>query len=337
VFKLISVLTPAAVLLVACSGAAGEAAVVNGESITVDEVEAMRVREGEEIPPDQFAADLTAAIVEVIALQAAAEEFEVTPDDAAAEARLDELEGEIEAQGQTLEEVLTAQSIPEERAIEIARLQVLRQQVLERLQEDEEVAEADIVAAYRMRELGAIEVCAHHLLVETEEEANQAIERIEDGEDFEEVAADVSTDPGAAENSGDLGCQPASSYVLPFAEAAATAEIGELTDPVQTDFGYHVIRVDERSDLAEVPPLEDVRGDIETQIRTEREGPLFEEWLQRVVQAAEVEVDEEYGTWSADPAPQVTPPAGEEGETPVTSSTVGGPTGTTVAPTTSTP
>jgi foldase protein PrsA len=336
VFKLISVLSTAAILLVACSGT-GEAAVVNGEPITVDEVEAMRVHEGDEVPPEEFAADLTTAIVEVIALQAAEEEFDVTPADAAAEAKLDEIEADIEASGQTLEEVLTAQSIPEERAIEIARLQVLRDQVLEQLQEGEEVAEADILAAYRMRELGAIEVCAHHLVVATEEEADEAIQRIEDGEDFEEVAADVSTDPGAAENSGDLGCQPANSYVLPFAEAAATAEIGELTEPVQTDFGYHVIRVDERNDLAEVPPVEDVRDEIVTEIQAQRGGSLFEEWLQRVVQAAEVEVGEEYGTWSADPAPLVTPPAGEEGETPVTGSTVAEPTGTTVAPTTTTP
>ena len=106
---------------------------------------------------------------------------------------------------------------------------------------------------------------------------------------------------------GELGRprgQPASSYVLPFAEAAAAAEIGELTEPVQTDFGYHVIRVDERSDLAEVPPLEDVRGEIETEIRTQRRGPPLRGVAQRVVQAAEVEVDEEYGTWSADPAPR---------------------------------
>ena len=336
-FKLISVLTAAALLLVACNGAAGEAASVNGEPITVGEVEAMSLHEGDDVPPDQFAADLTTAIVEIIALQAAAEEFDVTPADAEAEAKLDEIEGEIEASGQTLEEVLTAQSIPEERAIEIARLQVLRDQVIEQLQEGEEVPEADIVAAYRLRELGAVEVCAHHILVETEEEANEAIQRIEDGEDFEEVAADVSTDPGVAENSGDLGCQPANSYVLPFAEATVNAEVGELTEPVQTDFGYHVIRVDERNELSEVPPLDDVRGDIVTQIQAQREGALFEEWLQRVVQAAAVEVDEEFGTWSADPAPQVTPPGGEEGETPVTESTVAEPTGTTVAPTTTTP
>ena len=160
------------------------------------------MHEGDDVPPEQFAADLTTAIVEMIALQAAAEEFDVTPADAEAEAKLDEIEGEIEASGQTLEEVLTAQSIPEERAIEIARLQVLRDQVIEQLQEGEEVPEADIVAAYRLRELGAIEVCAHHILVETEEEANEAIQRIEDGEDFEEVAADVSTDPGCR---GELG------------------------------------------------------------------------------------------------------------------------------------
>ena len=72
------------------------------------------------------------------------------------------------------------------------------------------------------------QVWARHILVETEEEANAAYERLQDGEDFGKVAREVSKDTGSAANAGDLGWQPRSFYVKEFGDAAFTQEIGEI-------------------------------------------------------------------------------------------------------------
>ena len=91
------------------------------------------------------------------------------------------------------------------------------------------------------------EVCAKHILVETLEEAEQALAETE-GSSFEEVATLTSQDPGSAVNGGDLGCFPRGATVPAFDEAAANAPLNEITGPVQTDFGFHLILPYERND-----------------------------------------------------------------------------------------
>ncbi len=88
--------------------------------------------------------------------------------------------------------------------------------------------------------------CVKHILVATEAEAKTARSRITGGETFDKVAAAVSTDPGSKDSGGDLGCQPLSTYVAEFSTAAAAAKIDEVTQPVKSDFGYHLILVSKR-------------------------------------------------------------------------------------------
>lgn len=88
--------------------------------------------------------------------------------------------------------------------------------------------------------------CVKHILVATEAEAKKALTRITGGEAFDKVAAAVSTDPGSKDSGGDLGCQPLSTYVPEFSKAASVAKINEVTQPVKTDFGYHLLLVSKR-------------------------------------------------------------------------------------------
>lgn len=89
-------------------------------------------------------------------------------------------------------------------------------------------------------------VRASHILVATEEEAKNVIDRINKGENFEDLAKEVSTDPGSAENGGDLDYFDYVDMVQPFSEAAFAMEIGEVSEPVQSDFGYHIIKVTDK-------------------------------------------------------------------------------------------
>lgn len=108
-------------------------------------------------------------------------------------------------------------------------------------------------------------VRASHILVKTRDEAVQIIRDIDRGAKFEEVAAKRSLDPSGRQG-GDLGFFTREQMVGPFSEAAFRLKKGEMTkSPVQTEFGWHVIRVDEVQDNAK-PPFEEVRDDLREQL-----------------------------------------------------------------------
>lgn len=100
---------------------------------------------------------------------------------------------------------------------------------------------------------------AHHILVPTEEEAKAALKRVKAGEDFGKVATEVSKDPGA--KGGDLGWFTKDRMVPEFGEAAAKMEPGQISDPVKTQFGWHIIRLDEKRPKV-FPPLDQVKDQV---------------------------------------------------------------------------
>ncbi len=108
------------------------------------------------------------------------------------------------------------------------------------------------------------EVSARHILLKTEEEAKAAMDRVNGGEDFAEVAKELSTGPSGA-NGGDLGFFTRERMVPPFAEAAFAMQPGEVSQPVQTDFGWHVIKVEDRREQ-QPPALETLAPEIRQEI-----------------------------------------------------------------------
>lgn len=152
-----------------------------------------------------------------------------------------------------------------------------------------EIYEADLLRQKLQEQLASEipateeQVWARHILVETEEEAKAAYERLQNGEDFEAVAREVSKDSGSAVNGGDLGWQPRDFFVKEFGDAAFTQEIGEIGQPVKTDFGYHIIQVIARAEL----PLSS------TQYEQKKQN-AFNDWLTAAEEAATIETFE---TW----------------------------------------
>jgi peptidyl-prolyl cis-trans isomerase C len=112
------------------------------------------------------------------------------------------------------------------------------------------------------------EVRAHHILVATEEEAKAIAEQLAQGADFQTLAKEKSIDETSATNGGDLGYFKKGKMVAPFAEAAFATEPGKISAPVQTQFGWHLIQVDDRRPAA-TPTYEELAPEIRETLMTE--------------------------------------------------------------------
>jgi peptidyl-prolyl cis-trans isomerase C len=106
------------------------------------------------------------------------------------------------------------------------------------------------------------EVRARHVLVEQEDEAKKAHARVKAGEDFAKVAEEFSKDPGSKGEGGDLGFFTKDRMVAPFAEAAFKLEPGQISEPVKSQFGWHVIKVEEKR-VKPVPAFEEMKEQVE--------------------------------------------------------------------------
>jgi peptidyl-prolyl cis-trans isomerase C len=139
------------------------------------------------------------------------------------------------------------------------------------------VSDADLKARYE-KEIAATpaeeEISARHILLETEEEAKAVIAELETGKDFAELAKEKSTGPSAAQG-GDLGFFTKGRMVPEFEAAAFTLQAGEYAkEPVKTQFGWHVIKVEERRETA-APAFEEVSDQVRQVVMRERYAELI--------------------------------------------------------------
>ncbi len=298
--KLSSLLVLCALVLGACGAGSNEvAATVDGSDITVGDVEALVDKpKDEEMAKDEFANFLSFNIVLDIFTRGAEADFDITftEDEIAAEAD-DIVTAELQ-QGQTREEFLAVNEVTEQLLLQVAHQSLIERAILEQMQgEVTEPTQEEIDAFF---EEASLMVCGSHILVATEAEAQDVEDRLAAGEDFATVAQEVSTD-GSADSGGDLGCADPAQYVPEFAEAMQSAEVGVPTEPVETEFGFHVILL--RED--ELPTEEQAIASLKDQAAQ----LASQTWFLDTAGAAEVEVNEKFGTWQSEPTPEVIPPA----------------------------
>ena len=116
---------------------------------------------------------------------------------------------------------------------------------------------------------GSKEYKARHILVKQEDEAKHIIAQLKKGASFEKLAAEKSEDTGSKGKGGDLDWSPPTRYVKQFSDALVKLKKGQLTDtPVQSPFGWHVIRLDDERPF-KVPTFEEVKANIQQQLQNQ--------------------------------------------------------------------
>jgi len=163
--------------------------------------------------------------------------------------------------------------------LELARQSLLIRELFANFQKKNPVTDAEIKAEYDkfVAANGGKEYRARHILVEKEDEAKALIADIKKGGKFEDLAKKASKDPGSGANGGDLDWAPAASYVPEFSNALVKLEKGQMTDaPVKSQFGFHVIRVDDVRD-AQLPKLDEVKPQITQQLTQSKLGKFQED------------------------------------------------------------
>lgn len=162
--------------------------------------------------------------------------------------------------------------------IELAKQAVLIRAYLSDYVKANPISEAQLKAEYDVikNNLGSTEYKSRHVLVEKEEEAKAIIAKLDKGEKFSELAKQ-SKDPGSKDKGGELGWSSPAAYVKPFGEALTKLKKGEYTKtPVQSDFGYHVIQLDD-SRPANPPPFDQVKPQLQQRASQQQIETLVKE------------------------------------------------------------
>jgi peptidyl-prolyl cis-trans isomerase C len=144
------------------------------------------------------------------------------------------------------------------------------------------VKDADITAEYNKfkAQVGDKEYHARHILVATEDEAKAIIAKLKGGAKFEDLAKQ-SKDPGSANNGGDLDWASPANFVPEFSKAMTSLQKGAITDtPVKTQYGYHVIKLEDTR-AAKIPPLDEVKQQVAEQLQQRKLAAFREELMKK--------------------------------------------------------
>ena len=225
------------------------------------------------------------------------------------QSRIDAMNKELSAQGQpdtperqaAVREELVNREVLAQAALKrgldktpevVAQMEMARQAVLVRALFEAEmktspVTEAELQKQYETFKgsMGSTEYKVRHILVDKEDDAKQIIADLNRGGDFAKLAKDKSKDPGSKDNGGDLDWGPSARYVKPFADAVTSQPKGKAsTTPVKSDFGFHVIIVDDVRPL-KVPEY----TEIKEQVRQRAQQQAIQKMVVDLRQKAKVE------------------------------------------------
>lgn len=132
------------------------------------------------------------------------------------------------------------------------------------------------------------EIKARHILVEDEKTAKEVKKKLDEGAKFEDLAKEYSKDPGSAANGGDLGWFGPGKMVPEFETAAYALDVNEISAPVKSEHGFHIIQVTEKK---EKKPLKDMKEELEHELKVSKvDADTVQKAMQREMKAAKVEI-----------------------------------------------
>lgn len=292
------------VLLAACGGSASSStwATVNGTAITEGDVDAFGAEplSGPTAPSEELRNVVAELIFDTAGISVAATDFgvEITDEEIA-----ERLANPPERWEGLFASASADAAVGEGQLESLATRTLLLDQVGPQLLLADYGTWEDVIAD--APEL-VVTACVRHILTATIEEAQAALDRVDAGEDFIAVAAELSQDTGSPEGLIAADTCPAPLNVSPeFTEAMMSLDVGEAGGPVQSEFGFHVIQVEERN----VPDI----SELETRAIEFLDGGLvsdyFSSWYSTAARDADVEVASPLGTWSPDSL-AIAPPGG---------------------------
>ncbi len=299
--RLLPLLLLLAVLTSACGQALGDpavAAVINDEEIAVAElrpyvVDTVGVPNPATGEPQTEAQATNQALSELSLLTLLSQELGRLGgqriDEAAVDALFAQAVGDAGGE-EAFQASLEGQGITTNRVRLDLAFQATIDGLVAQLSEDFAVTEEDVQFRYSSA-YGLPTVS--HVLVATEDEARTVLDRLAAGEAFADVAAEVSTDPGSAAAGGSLGPLQIGAFVPEFEEAALALAPGEISEPVETQFGFHIITTG-----AAEPLTVELRAQITDELKEQGVQQDLSAVLTRLLDEAEARVNPRFGVWA---------------------------------------
>jgi len=253
---------------------------VNNENITKDELYEYLVKESGDSALNTLIAN------KIIELEAKKQNIKVTDDDI--EAEIDKFAEQYGGR-ETFEQFLEFYGTPIDELKENIRINLTLEKLLE---PSIEIKEDEIKTYFEENKesFGEKEqVKASHILVDSEEKANEVKAKLQAGEDFAALAKEYSTDTSNNENGGDLGYFARGKMVKEFEEAAFSMDIGQISDPVKTEFGYHIIKVEDKKPAKEAT-YEESKDEIKDILFQEKLPSAYQTWMQEKMNDYNIEI-----------------------------------------------